>query len=172
MKEGDFRYTQTFKKTGIDIYTFIICSEMKKKIDDICKLLDIKHIPKKLFTDYKLNTDFKKTLYTDKFEILFIGLNKEKNCSHKELYNTYGKLGVHMNDLSEGPKRINVYLISTNPNEIKNEVISYILGFYNFNKFKTDESTTSKTSKTPITYFYHRQKRFSFQEYFHLFYLL
>ena len=153
-----FKYTPTFKKTGVDLYTFIICRDMKKKVAEICSVLDIKSIPKKLFNDYLLNDDFEKTLYTDKFELLFIGLNKAKNCSINDIYKTYGKLGVVCSKEINKNNNSCIYIIDGSENEVRNNVISYILGFFNFTDFKTGGDF--KLQKKGINYFYCPKKRF------------
>jgi leucyl aminopeptidase len=52
-------------------------------------------------------------------------------------------------------KKILIQLVGNDKNIIKNEIISYILGNYKFNDFKS-----SKSSKKSITYFYHTNKKF------------
>jgi len=151
-----FKYTPTFKKSGVDIYEFVICKDMKQKVSEVCSILDIKSIPKKMFKDYLLNSDFEKTLYTDNFELLFIGLNKSKKCSENELYKTYGMLGVYSS--KKELRNTCVYVIDDDKNQIRNNVISYILGFFNFTDFKTGHEESKL--KKGITYFYSSKKKF------------
>ena len=149
-----FKFTPSLKKTGIDIYGFVICKDMKKKISEICSELDIKSIPKKMFNDYLLNSDFEKTLYTNKFELLFIGLNKLKNCSSKDLYKIYGEMGVAFSKKEESSNSC-IYLVGEDKNQIRNNVISYVLGFYNFIDFKTNNDSKFKKG---LSYFYIQKK--------------
>ena len=158
MNVNTFKLSKTFKKKGIDIYSFVICKDMKKRINRISELLNLKKIPKKLFdkNTYNLENNFQKILYLDNFEIVFTGLNKKKECSPYELFNVYGRLGNKFADY-EIDKNINilVYLVSNDIDNIKNQVISYILGMYKFEKYKTDLD-----KKNITTYFYHPKKKF------------
>jgi len=150
--EHNFKCVSTFKKTNIDIYIFIICNNLKDNIEYISKLLNINKIPKKTFDDYKIKDNFEKTIYTDNFEVLFIGLGKENKCSNENLYETFGKLGVNMYN---NKKNILIHLISNDENTLRNQIISYILGYYNFTDFKTNSHKDNH-----ITYFYHPKKKY------------
>ena len=44
-----FIYTNKFNIKNIDIYIFVICSDLKKNIEKIQKLLNIEKLTKKLF---------------------------------------------------------------------------------------------------------------------------
>ena len=128
---------------------------MIKNIASITKLLNIENIPKKFFDENKnkIKTNFEKILYTDNFEVLFIGLNDNKSCDNKSLYQAFGTIGKKMN--SEN-KKILINLVGNDKNTIRNEVISYILGFYKFNDFKT----TGHDKNYFETFFYHPKKKF------------
>ena len=78
----NFKYTPIFKKKNIDLYIFIICNEMKKNIEYIKNILNIKKLPKNLFENYKLTTEFQKNLYLDNTEILFIGIPENIRVRH------------------------------------------------------------------------------------------
>ena len=67
--ESNFKTCNIFKKKNIDVYIFVICNDLKKNIESIKNLLDLKNIPKKLFDDHKLKSNFEKSMYTDNFEI-------------------------------------------------------------------------------------------------------
>jgi leucyl aminopeptidase len=151
---NSFNYISKIKKQNIDIYVFIICNNLKKNIEYIIKLLDIGKIPKKIFDDYSLKTNFTKKMYTDNFEILFVGIGKENNCNNNNLYNVFGKIGKNMYDEN---KKILIHLITDDNIIIKNQIISYILGFYKFTDFKSEQ----KNSKIMThTFFYHPKKKF------------
>jgi leucyl aminopeptidase len=150
-----FNYTSKFKKTNIDNYIFIICNNIKKNIEYISTLLDIKKIPKKIFDDYSLTNNFEKKLYTDNFEILFIGIGKEYNCNNNHLYNVFGKIGKDINNDINNNKKILIHLVTDENIIIKNQIISYILGFYEFTDFKSN----IKNNKIS-TFFYHPKKKF------------
>jgi leucyl aminopeptidase len=149
---NNFNYISKFKKTNIDIYLFIICNNLKNNIEYISSLLDFPKIPKKFFEDYSLKSSFEKKMYTDNFEIIFVGISKENKCDNKHLYDIFGKLGKNMNNEN---KKILVHLVSDDPIIIKNQINSYILGFYEFTDFKSDK----KNNKTNI-YFYHPKRKF------------
>jgi hypothetical protein len=70
--EYNFKSSNIFKKTNIDTYIFVICNDLKKNIEAIKKLLELEKIPKKLFDDYKLKSNFEKKMYTDNFEIISV----------------------------------------------------------------------------------------------------
>lgn len=149
---NNFNYISKFKKKNIDTYIFIICNNLKKNIDHISTLLDIGKIPKKFFDDYSLKTNFEKNLYTDNYEILFIGVGKEHNCDNNYLYNIFGKIGKKIHNEN---KKILINLVTDENIIIKNQIISYILGFYEFTDFKTEK----KINKIN-TFFYHPKKKF------------
>lgn len=153
--ENNFKTCNSFKKNNIDTYIFVICNDLKKNIESIKKLLNIEKIPKKLFDDYKLKSNFEKKMYTDNFEILFYGLSEEKKCDNKNLYETFGKIGKLISSTDYNKKKILVNLILYDLNIIKNQVASYILGFYHFDNFKSEKDINKS-----ITYFYHPKSKF------------
>ena len=144
-----FQYTNNLKNKNI--YIFIICNNLKKSIDDIKNMLNIQDIPKKLFDKYNTEKEFKKHLYTDNFEVIFYGINKNERCNNTKLYELFGKIGKDISNLYN--KKVLINLVSDDENIIKNQVISYILGFYKFDEFKSDK----KDNKIK-TYFYHSKK--------------
>ena len=149
--EKNFKYTSVLKKNNIGIYIYVICNNLKKNVEKITEQLNLDNIPKKLFDDYKLKSSFEKKLYTDNFEVLFVGVGSENKCDNQHLYNTFGSIGKRM--LNEN-KNILISLVGDDINIIKNQVCSYILGFYHFTDFKTD-----KHNNKSITYFYLPKKK-------------
>jgi leucyl aminopeptidase len=150
--DKNFKYTSLIKKTNIDLYIFIICGNFKKNIENIKNLLNINKIPKKIFNDYSPKEDYEKKLMFDNYEILFISLKEEKKCDNNNLYKTYGKLGKDMSLIIN--KNIFINLVGTNTNIIRNQVISYMLGFYEYTEFKT-----SAKKKLSYNYFYSNVKK-------------
>ena len=148
----NFKYTSSIKKTNIDLYIFIICSNFKKSIENIKLLLNINKIPKKIFDDYSPKEDYEKKLILDDYEILFIALKEEKKCDNNNLYKTFGKLGKDMSLTTN--KNIIINLVGTSTNIIRNQVISYMLGFYEYTEFKT-----APKKKLAINYFYSSVKK-------------
>lgn len=142
-----FNYIGTFKKKGIDLYLINICKNTDKVKKIINDSLAIKKYPKKLFND---KNDFQKYLYFDNYEFLFLNL-KEK-CTNKNLFNLFGNVG---RSLSNSNKNILVYLYSEDESIIENQIIGFILGYYDSSIFKTD-----KTNKKNKIYFYHNKKKF------------
>ena len=154
-----FNHTNIFKKSGIDLYVFVICNNFKQNIKDILKLLGINKVPKTLFDNYKFISNFEKVLYTDKYEVLFIGIVDNVNkCSNENLYNEFGRIGRKMSHDSENNKfkKVLIKIVTDDLNIIKNQVISYILGFYEFTDFKSND----KNKKYPHTIFYHQRKKY------------
>jgi len=152
MDTSKFKYSISIKKANIDIYIFVICNNLKNNIEYITKILDLKNIPKKLFDDCNLKSNFEKKMYTDNFEIIFLGIAEEYKCGNKNLYQTFGKVGKNLNDKN---KKISIHLVGDDENNIKNQVVSYILGSYEFIKFKTGIKENNST-----TFFYHPKKKF------------
>ena len=149
---NSFLYTNTLKNK--DIYIFIICNNFKKKILEIQTMLNIKKIPKKILDScHNSTTDFENKLYTDNFIIYFYGIGKNNNCDNEKLYKMFGKLGKE--NSSEYNKKILINIEGDNENIIKNQVASYILGFYNFDQFKTEKNINKVK-----TYFYHKKRKF------------
>lgn len=130
-----FNYCDKINKK-YDIYIFILCSNYKKNIDSIKKILDIK-IPTKMFDDFKIKNSFEKRLYTDKFEILFLGIEEDKKCSNESLYLEFGKIGKMINDEYTN-KKMFIQLVGEDNNSIKNQICSLILGNHKFIDFKTN----------------------------------
>ena len=150
--DKNFKYTSLIKKSNIDLYIFVICGNFKKTIENIKNLLNINKIPKKIFDDYSPKEDYEKKLIFDNYEILFISLKEEKKCDNNNLYKTFGKLGKDMSLMIN--KNIFINLVGTNINIIRNQVISYILGFYEYTEFKT-----SPKKKLSYNYFYSPVKK-------------
>ena len=158
---NNFKFISTLKKRGIDTYVYIICDKLKDAIKEISAKHDIKKIPKKIFDDnnYKLIDNFEKKFYTDDYEIIFIGIGSKNKCSNETLYEVTGKLGKRMHNENHIDKRnIMINLVGNDILVIKNQVISYILGYYEFTDFKTNKKVDSKNRG--ITYFYHKKKKF------------
>jgi leucyl aminopeptidase len=153
--EHNFKVINTFKKKNIDVYIFIICNNLKKNIEIIKNLLDLKNIPKKLFDGCNLKSNFEKKLYTDNFEVLFYGISEDKKCDNQNLYETLGKIGKLMSSTEYNKKKILVNCVCNDLNNLKNQVISYILGFYHFKDLKSE-----KTINKSITYFYVNKSKF------------
>ena len=137
----------------MDVYIFVLCNNYKININNIKKILNIGHIPKTMFNDFKINSSFEKVLYTDKYEIIFYGIPKEKKCSNEALFNTFGMIGKKMNTNNYCNKKICVSLVGDDMHIIQNQIIAYILGNYVFNELKT-----TKIDKKGVTCFYHRKK--------------
>ncbi len=156
---SNFKFISILKKRGIDKYIYIICDKLKDAIKEISIKHNIRKLPKKIFDDnnYKLIDSFEKKFYTDDYEIIFIGIGSKNKCSNETLYEVTGKLGKHMHSESN-THNIVINLVGNDLLVIKNQVISYILGYYEFTDFKTNSKIESK--KHGLTYFYHKKKKF------------
>jgi leucyl aminopeptidase len=149
-----FKYIGTIKK-GINKYIYVICDKLKDTVKEIIKKHGIKKIPKTLFEDYKYNDGIERTLYTDNYEIVFYWMGLKNKCSNENLYELMGKIGKRQHN--ENDKKVLINLVSDDLVIIKNQVISYILGYYQFSQFKT---TGDDDKMKNITYFYHKKKKF------------
>lgn len=147
--DNKFQYTSNLKDK--DIYIFVICNNLRKRITEIKEMLNIKDIPKKFFDNYSLNNSFEKKLYTDNFLVIFYGISSNEKCDNKNLYQLFGKIGKENSNIYK--KKILINIEGIDESIIKNQIISYILGFYNFNNFKSD-----KINNKVKTYFYHKRK--------------
>ena len=130
-----FSLSSTIKKKGISTYIFVICNSLKKNVEKVKKIFEINKIPSTFFGNYSLKTDFEKILYLDKYKIIFYGINEKVHCASKNLYDTYGKIGKKMSDNNDEKGDIFIVLTGDNLLLIKNQIISYILGYYNFDEF-------------------------------------
>jgi len=175
LKDTDsFKFTNTPIKRNIDTYVYIICDKVKESIKVISKKHGIKKIPKKLFDcnidtnndkDNNLLESFEKKFYTDEYEIIFIGISSNKKCSNETLYQVMGKLGKRMhneNHSNSDKKNRNsvINLVGDDLLTIKNQVISYILGYYEFTDLKTNSKSLSSKKNNGLIYFYHKKKKF------------
>jgi leucyl aminopeptidase len=160
MNNNIYQLTKIYKKK-VDIQVFVLCDNIKNKVEEIFKKLKIDFkIPKTFFDEYKLNKKTtEKRLYFDDYEILFIFVGKTEKCNNKNLYEIYGRLGKKIYDEQ---KNIQINLFD-NDSILQNEIISYILGNYHFNDFKTEsEFNLENKDKNKIknTYFYHPKKKY------------
>ena len=175
-----FKSSKSFKKDKIYVYHFLL-SDNNNEINRIKKILNIKNIP----STFIKNTDEYKVLHTGNFELhisnlknnipddtldssnintsAIKSLNVEKSLNgekgvfdKKELYDIYGEVGIRM---STGyvNKKIFLYLTSENTNELKNQVVSYILGYFNFKNLNT---SIAKSYTPNTTYFYHPNDKY------------
>lgn len=158
MSNNIYQLTKIYKKK-VDIQVFVLCDNIKNKVEEIfAKLkLDFK-IPKTFFDEYKLNKKTtEKRLYFDEYEILFIFVGKTEKCNNKNLYEIYGRLGKKIYDEQ---KNVQINLFD-NDSILQNEIISYILGNYHFTNFKTESNLENKIeNKIKNTYFYHPKKKY------------
>jgi leucyl aminopeptidase len=185
LKDTDnFKFTNTPIKRSIDTYVYIICDKLKESIKVISRKHGIKKIPKKLFDcnindkdnndkdnndkDNNLLESFEKKFYTDDYEIIFIGISSNKKCSNETLYEVMGKLGKRMhnenhNHIDKKNRNFIINLVGDDLLSIKNQVISYILGYYEFTDLKTNSKSMSSKklkNKNSLIYFYHKKKKF------------
>ncbi len=162
MNKIKYEYTNILLKK-IDRYVFFLCSNLKKDLERIQKLLNIEKIPKKLIEDFHGRIGEQKILYLDDKEVYFIGYGKSNNCDENLLYKVFGELGRQFSSDSENTTWIE--LIGNKDLIIENEVISFILGKYDFNNYKTSsksentDKNKSKKTKNQIYYFYHKKKQ-------------
>lgn len=140
----NFEYTNNIKKKNINTYVFTVYNNIEKILKTLEVNFNINKIPKSFL---KSNELFKK-LYYDDFEILFIFMKKK--CNYKTLYESFGLLGK---ELSKNNENILIILDQKDLNNLKNQIISFILGNYKTLNFKTDVKPINNT-----IYFYHTRK--------------
>jgi len=150
-----YKYCNIMNK-NYDVYIFIMCNDYKNQIHQISKLLGIEKIPKKMFENFKIKTSFEKKLYTDKFEIIFYGIDKNNKCSNESLYDSFGQIGKSLLSEEYINKKILVQLVSDDKLILKNEIISFILGYYRYNELKT-----SIQKNNTVISFFHKNKKFN-----------
>ncbi len=148
----EYKITNTIVKR-VDKYVFFLCKQYKKEIEKIQKILKINKIPKTLLQNFGGNLNEERLLYLDDKEVLFIGYGKNNECKDDNLYNIFGHLGK--NSYNENNKSIMIEL-KGDIDDCKNQIMSFILGGYKFDNFKTDE----KSKKKNTIYFYIPNKKF------------
>jgi leucyl aminopeptidase len=127
---------------------------IKKNIDNYILLFDkknnkFKSIPKTFFKDFTLkdNKVNDKIFYTNNSAIHFyLYENDEKN---NKLFGSIGKSCRTLN------KTTFVFLHGNDENSVKNQVINFMLGYYNFDMYKTDAD-----KKLNKIYLYHPKRSF------------
>ncbi len=153
----NFEYTNKLLKK-MDRYVFFLCSDVKKDLIRIQKLLNIEKIPKKLVEDFKGKIGDEKILYLDDKEIYFLGYGKNDKCDEKTLYNILGSLGRNFNGSSV--KNTWIELIGKEESSLQNQIIGFLLGIYSFEKYKSNKKDNKKNNIQKY-YFYHKNKKFN-----------
>ena len=163
-----FVSSESFKKDNINVYHFVLSNN--NEVNSIKKMLNF-NIP----STFIKNTNEYKILYTKNYEVHFSNLInnvpddttdssnvntssvKSLNVSdNNKLYDVYGEVGIKMST-NYVNKKIFLYLNSEDINELKNQVISYILGYFNFKNLNTSISTSYSPN---TTYFYHPNSKY------------
>lgn len=140
MIQSNIKYTNIFKKNNIDNYVVIF----DKKNNNINKF---KTIPKTFFKDLIDNSVKDKIFYSNNSSIHFYLY--ESNEINNKLFGIIGKNCRTLN------KTMCVSLYGNDENDIKNQVINFMLGYYNFDQYKTN----ADKKLNPI-YLYHPKKKF------------
>lgn len=151
-----FEYTNLLLKK-MDRYVFFLCSDVKKDLSRIQKLLNIEKIPKKLIEDFKGKVGDEKILYLDDKEVYFIGYGKNDKCDESTLYNIMGSLGRNFSSNDTNIKKTWIELIGDKELTIKNQIIGFILGIYNFIEYKSNKEDKKKSEE--VFYFYQKKRR-------------
>lgn len=138
-EQSNIKYSNILIKKNIDNYIILFNKKNNK----------FKSIPKTFFKDFieKDNKINDKIFYTNNSSIHFyLYESEEKN---NKLFGTIGKSCRTLN------KNTFVFLHGNDENGVKNQVINFMLGYYNFDKYKTD--VDKKLNKI---YFYHPKRSF------------
>lgn len=151
-----FEYTNLLLKK-MDRYVFFLCSDVKKDLIRIQKLLNIEKIPKKLIEGFNGKIGDEKILYLDDKEVYFLGYGKNNKCDESTLYNIMGSMGRSFSSSDKNIKKTWIELIGDEESSIQNQIIGFILGIYNFDEYKSNkESFKRKENKY---YFYTKKKK-------------
>lgn len=140
----DYEYTNTIKKTNIQLYVLTVCNNIDKIIKILNTTFNIKNVPKSFLN----SNDLFKRLYFDNYEILFIFMKKK--CNHKSLFETFGILGKELFNYKQNAL---IILDQKDENIVKNQIESFILGNY-----KTLDYKTNIQKSTNKILFYHTKK--------------
>ncbi len=158
-----YEVTNKFLKK-MDIYVFFLCSDLKRELERIQKLVGIEKIPKKMLEDFKGRENEQKKLYLDDKEVIFIGYgNKKKNvtnCDVRKLYDIFGHLGKQLNSSEYENKKIWIDVVMNSGNKdilVDNQIISFMLGAYKFDKYIESEGKEKK--KNIKIYFFNKNKK-------------
>ena len=147
-----YTLTNTFKK-NIDTYIFILCVDYKNQLSKIEKNLNIK-IPKEIYKKFSSNKTDYLDLYIENKHLILVGYGKNKLCEKKYLYEISGMIGKN---ISTDDKKYFIYG-AKDLDMIIAQISGLMLGYYNFNKYKTD--IQNKEDKTKI-YLYSPIKKFN-----------
>jgi leucyl aminopeptidase len=138
-ENSNIKYSNILIKKNIDNYILLFNKKNNK----------FKSIPKTFFKDF-IDNDNKvndKIFYTNNSAIHFyLYENEEKN---NKLFGTIGKSCRTLN------KTTFVFLHGNDEDSVKNQVINFMLGYYNFDKYKTDGD-----KKLNKIYLYHPKRSF------------
>jgi leucyl aminopeptidase len=151
-----FEYTNLLLKK-MDRYVFFLCSDVKKDLLRIQKLLNIEKIPKKLIEGFNGKIGDEKILYLDDKEVYFIGYGKNDKCDESTLYHIMGSMGRSFSSNDKNIKKTWIELIGDKEISIKNQIIGFILGIYNFIEYKSNKEDKKKSEE--VFYFYHKKKK-------------
>ena len=139
ISHSNIKYSNILINKNIDNYILLFNKKNNK----------FKSIPKTFFKDF-IDNDNKvndKIFYTNNSAIHFyLYENEEKN---NKLFGTIGKSCRTLN------KTTFVFLHGNNEDSVKNQVINFMLGYYNFDKYKTDGD-----KKLNKIYLYHPKRSF------------
>jgi leucyl aminopeptidase len=139
ISHSNIKYSNILIKKNIDNYILLFNKKNNK----------FKNIPKTFFKDFIDNSNkiTDKIFYTTNSAIHFyLYENEEKN---NKLFGSIGKSCRTLN------KTTFVFLHGNDENAVKNQVINFMLGYYNFDKYKTDAD-----KKLNKIYLYHSKRSF------------
>ncbi len=148
-----FEITHKYLKK-MDRYVFFVCSRMVEEMERVRKLMGIEKFPKKLIENFHGKMGEEVSFYMDDKEICFVGYGKKKDCDISNLFHVFGKLGKKMQD---DKKKTWIELVGLKVEDVENEVIGFILGNYEFGKYKTNEENKKKGEGR--VYFYLKNRK-------------
>ena len=134
---NNIKYTNLFKKTGIDDFIVIYDKKFNKNINKF------PNIPKIFYKDLRNGKLNEKIYYNNNNSTVQFYISSNIN-------KTFGSIGKNVRS---GNRKTFLYLHDIDPNIIKYQVINFLLGYYNFITYKSE-----KTIKLSPIYIYHSKK--------------
>lgn len=136
---NNIKYTNLFKKNGIDDFIVIYDKNVNKNINKFPE------IPKIFYKDLKNGSINEKVFYKNDNSTVQFYLSSNIN-------KTFGQIGKNVRSAN---RKTFLYLHDIDPNIIKYQVINFMLGYYNFVNYKTN---AVKENKLQPVYIYHSKK--------------
>lgn len=127
--------------SNTDCFIYLFCNNYKNEIKKIENLLDIK-FPKKMFENFKGETQEVKITYFDEYCVVLGGIGSGEKCNLKNINNTVSMIGKLITEKKF--KNIIFTLLTEKEETLINQIESILLGSYKFEKYLTEKKQKNK----------------------------